>query len=561
MSTGKKKSDLERKLKDWEAEHGVLFEQEREYYTDNGFHVKRLYTPLDLDETQFEYIEDLGLPGNYPFTRGSKPNMYRGKLFGMSQVASFSTPEESNRIFKQLLTQGAISLYLQFDLPFQLGYDSDHPMALGEVGKAGVSVNTLKDIEVMFEGIDLGETQVVLISNAPAAVTIPMLIVAAEKQGVERSKLSGTIQNEILKDFIARKTYVFPLEHSMRLSCDLIEFCVKEIPNFNPIHITTYQIREAGSNVIQEIAFTLSIAITYMQALTERGMSIDEFVHFFRMSILVYHKDFFEEIAKFRVMRKLWARIVKENFGAKNPSSWAIKISSQQGGMGLIPSYLPEINVVRCTLAALVAAFGGAEMIGLRTMDEPYGIPEERSSLLSLRTLQVIAHETGITATVDPLGGSYYLETLTKNMEKEVWKYIEKIDQLGGMVEAIKKGFVQNEILRTSYEYQLKVERGEISIIGQNLFTDEGKEFKETQYYKGNPTVARDQIAKLNKIRKERDNNAVSVSLNKLRDVASGKSNLIPFILDAVRQYASVGEIFGVFREMFGEYREESMFK
>lgn len=565
MARVKKRNELEKNFKDWEKEHSELFSHERDFSTESGFSVNRLYTPLDLEEEGFNYLEDLGFPGNYPFTRGAKPNMYRDKSFAMSQLASFASPEESNRIFKHLLAQGANSLYIQFDLPFQLGYDSDHPMALGEVGKVGVSINTLRDMEIMFEGIDLSHTPVVMISNAPACVTIPMFIATAEKQGVDQSKLSGTIQNEILKDFIARNTYVFPLGHSMRLSCDLIEFCVRNLPHFNPIHITTYQIREAGANVVQEIAFTLSNAIAYMKALINRGLAIDEFVHFFRMSILVYHRDFFEEIAKFRVMRKAWARIVRERFGAKNPSSWSLKVSSQQGGLGLVADSIPEINVVRCTLAALIAALGGAEMIGLRTMDEPYGIPGEQATLLSLRTLQVIAHETGITQTVDPLGGSYYLESLTRRIEKGIWKYIEKIDQLGGMVKAIQEGFVQKEILKTSYEYQLKVEKGEIEIVGQNILTDNGPGSKSLQYYRGNPTIARDQIAKLEKVRGERNNTAVAVALQKLHEGAlkseSSQSNLIPFILEAVRQYASVGEIFEVLRRAFGEYREKSMFK
>lgn len=525
-------------------------EREREMATISGVPVKRLYTPLDL--TDWSYMDHLGFPGMYPFTRGVQPTMYRGRYWTMRQYSGFGTARETNERFRFLLQQGQTGLSVAFDLPTQVGYDSDHPLARGEVGKVGVAVSSLADMEMLFESIPLDKVSTSMTINAPAIVLLSMYVVLAEKQGLDPSVLRGTIQNDILKEYAARGTYIFPPGPSMRLITDIFKYCSRSMPLWNTISISGYHIREAGANAVQEIAFTLANGIAYVQAAIDAGLDVDEFAS--RLSFFFgSHSDFFEEIAKFRAARRLWARIMRERFGAKDEDSWKLRFHTQTAGCTLTAQQ-PDNNIVRVTLQALQAVLGGTQSLHTNSRDEALSLPTSESVQIALRTQQIIAYETGVADTVDPLAGSYYLETLTNSLEARAMRYIEEIDKMGGAVVAIERGFIQKEIADAAYEYQRSVDQGRRTIVGVNRFTTD--ETRRIDYMRVNPECEREQVQRLTRLRETRDNIEVKAQLERLREVACGNDHLVPVVMDAVRTYCTIGEICGVLREVFGEYRK-----
>lgn len=525
-------------------------ERKDQFVTGSNQEVERLYTPDDIES--FNYENDLGFPGQYPFTRGVQPTMYRGRLWTMRQYAGFATAEESNKRYKYLLEQGQTGLSVAFDLPTQIGYDSNHPLSEGEVGKVGVAIDSLKDMELLFDDIPLDKVSTSMTINAPASVLLAMYIAVAEKQGVSPDKLRGTIQNDILKEYIARGTYIFPPDPSMRLITDIFEYCSKEVPLWNTISISGYHIREAGSTAIQEVAFTLADGISYVEAAIKAGLDVDSFAP--RLSFFFNaHNDLLEEVAKFRAARKLWAKIMKEHFGAKNPKSMQLKFHTQTGGSTLTAQQ-PDNNIVRVAIQTLAAVLGGTQSLHTNSKDEALALPTEDSVRIALRTQQIVANESGVAETIDPLAGSYYVESLTKKIEEEAMKYIDKIKELGGAPKAIEKGFIQKEIMDSSYEYQKQIESEERVVVGMNKFKTEEKPAKDL--LRVDPTVGEMQKQKINDLKEERDNALVEEKLKDLRKAAEGKSNLMPFILDAVREYATLGEICGVLRDVFGEYQQ-----
>ncbi|MBE3588999.1 MAG: methylmalonyl-CoA mutase family protein [Thermoanaerobacteraceae bacterium] len=527
-------------------------ERRPQFATDSEIEIKTLYTPVDLE--QVDYERDLGFPGAYPFTRGVQPNMYRGRLWTMRQYAGFGTAEETNKRFRYLLEQGQTGLSVAFDLPTQIGYDSDHPLARGEVGKVGVAIDSLLDMETLFEGIPLDRVSTSMTINAPAAILLAMYIAVAEKQGVTPDKLNGTIQNDILKEYIARGTYIFPPGPSMRLITDIFAYCSKNIPNWNTISISGYHIREAGSTAVQEVAFTLADGIAYVQAAINAGLNVDDFAP--RLSFFFNaHLNFFEEIAKFRAARRLWARIMKERFGAQNPRSWMLRFHTQTAGCSLTAQQ-PMVNIMRTAYEALSAVLGGTQSLHTNSYDEALALPSDQSVLIALRTQQVIGYEIGVTDTVDPLGGSYFIESLTNEIEEKAAAYINKIDEMGGAPEAIE--FMQREIQNSAYRYQMDIESGQKVVIGVNKFQME--EEKPKGLLKVDPAVAEHQTARLRDLRASRDNQKVKQVLDALRDAASTSENLMPLIIDAVKAYATLGEICDSLREVFGEYRQQIVF-
>ncbi|HHW43006.1 methylmalonyl-CoA mutase [Desulfofundulus thermobenzoicus] len=527
-------------------------ERRPQFATDSEIEIKTLYTPVDLE--QVDYERDLGFPGSYPFTRGVQPNMYRGRLWTMRQYAGFGTAEETNKRFRYLLEQGQTGLSVAFDLPTQIGYDSDHPLARGEVGKVGVAIDSLLDMETLFEGIPLDRVSTSMTINAPAAILLAMYIAVAEKQGVTPDKLNGTIQNDILKEYIARGTYIFPPGPSMRLITDIFAYCSKNIPNWNTISISGYHIREAGSTAVQEVAFTLADGIAYVQAAINAGLNVDDFAP--RLSFFFNaHLNFFEEIAKFRAARRLWARIMKERFGAQNPRSWMLRFHTQTAGCSLTAQQ-PMVNIMRTAYEALSAVLGGTQSLHTNSYDEALALPSDQSVLIALRTQQVIGYEIGVTDTVDPLGGSYFIESLTGEIEEKAAAYINKIDEMGGAPEAIE--FMQREIQNSAYRYQMDIESGQKVVIGVNKFQME--EEKPKGLLKVDPAVAEHQTARLRDLRASRDNQKVKQVLDALRDAASTSENLMPLIIDAVKAYATLGEICDSLREVFGEYRQQIVF-
>ncbi|WP_069650621.1 acyl-CoA mutase large subunit family protein [Caloranaerobacter ferrireducens] len=524
-------------------------ERKEKFTTGSGLEVKRLYTPEDIKD--LDYNEDLGYPGQYPFTRGVQPTMYRGRLWTMRQYAGFATAEESNKRYKYLLEQGQTGLSVAFDLPTQIGYDSDHPLSEGEVGKVGVAVDSLKDMEILFDGIPLDKVSTSMTINAPAAVLLAMYIAVAEKQGVSKDKLRGTIQNDILKEYIARGTYIFPPQPSMRLITDIFEYCSKNVPNWNTISISGYHIREAGSTAVQEVAFTIANGIAYVEAAIKAGLDVDSFAP--RLSFFFNaHNDLLEEVAKFRAARKLWARIMKERFNAKNKKSMIMKFHTQTAGSTLTAQQ-PDNNIIRVTIQTLAAVLGGTQSLHTNSRDEALALPTEDSVRIALRTQQIVAHESGVTETIDPLAGSYYIESLTKRIEEEAYEYIKKIDELGGSPKAIEKGFIQKEIQDSAYRYQMEVETGKRIVVGVNKYQIEEEGHKDI--LKVDPSVGELQKEKLRKLRAERDNEKVKETLEALRKAARTNENTMPYILDAVKAYATLGEICGVLREEFGEYQ------
>jgi len=509
----------------------------------------RLYTPLDLEG--FDYERDLGFPGDYPFTRGVQPTMYRGRLWTMRMYAGFSTAEESNKRYRYLLESGGTGLSCAFDLPTQIGYDSDDPIAEGEIGKVGVAIDTLKDMEILFDQIDLGKVSTSMTINAPAMILLAMYIAVAEKQGVSADKLNGTIQNDILKEYAARGTYIFPPKPSMRLITNIFEYCSKNVPHWNTISISGYHIREAGSTAVQEIAFTIANGIAYVDAAIKAGLNVDDFAG--RLSFFWNaHNNVLEEVAKFRASRRVWAKIMKERFGAKNPKSWMLRFHTQTAG-SMLTAQQPDNNIVRVALQTAAAVMGGTQSLHTNSRDEALALPTEESVRIALRTQQIVAYESGLADVIDPLGGSYYVEALTNKIEKECWDYIKKIDELGGAVVAIEKGYIQKEIQESAYKWQMEVENKQRIIVGVNQF--QIKEKPPEGLLRVDSSVGDFQKSKLAKVKAERDNVAVKAALAKLEEAAKDETvNLFPFVLDAVKTYASLGEICGVLRKVVGEY-------
>ena len=524
-------------------------ERKEQFSTDSGIGVKPLYTPLDFAEK--DYLTDLNYPGQYPFTRGVYPTMYRGRFWTMRQYAGFGTAAESNKRFRYLLEKGQTGLSVAFDLPTQIGYDSDDVMARGEVGKVGVAIDTLADMETLFDQIPLDRVSTSMTINAPAAVLLAMYIVVAEKQGVDQAKLAGTIQNDILKEYIARGTYIFPPVPSLRLITDIFAYCSQNTPRFNTISISGYHIREAGANAVQELAFTLANGIEYVRAALDIGMDVDDFAP--RLSFFFNAQmNLLEEVAKFRAARRLWAQIMEERFGAKKAKSKTLRFHTQTAGSALTAQQ-PQNNVIRVTLQALAAVLGGTQSLHTNSFDEALGLPTEESVKIALRTQQVIAHESGVAETADPLGGSYYIESLTEEICRAVEKYLDKIDQLGGMAQAIQAGYVQREIQDSAYKTQLEIERKEQIVVGVNQFIDEKQ--TENELLQVDPQLEKDQKRGLAAIKSRRNNQAVQDCLRAIKKTAQEDGNLMPLIIEAVGYYTSLGEICGVLREVFGEYQ------
>ncbi|GMG97580.1 acyl-CoA mutase large subunit family protein [Tepidimicrobium xylanilyticum] len=525
-------------------------ERKEQFTTGSNIEVDRLYTPVNIKD--LDYKEKLGFPGQYPFTRGVQPTMYRGRFWTMRQYAGFATAEESNKRYKYLLEQGQTGLSVAFDLPTQIGYDSDHALSEGEVGKVGVAIDSLKDMEMLFEGIPLDKVSTSMTINAPAIVLLAMYIAVAEKQGVPKDKLRGTIQNDILKEYIARGTYIFPPEPSMRLITNIFEYCSKEVPKWNTISISGYHIREAGSTAVQEVAFTLANGVAYVEAAIKAGLDVDDFAP--RLSFFFNaHNDLLEEVAKYRAARRLWARIMKERFNAQNEKSMMLKFHTQTAGSTLTAQQ-PDNNIIRVTIQTLAAVLGGTQSLHTNSRDEALALPTEESVRIALRTQQIVAYESGVTETIDPLAGSYYIESLTDRIEEEAMNYIKKIDELGGAPKAIEKGYIQKEIQNAAYKYQMEVESGERIVVGVNKFQIEEEHHKDI--LKVDPEVERLQREKLRALREERNNQQVENKLNELKDAANTDKNLMPYILEAVKAYATLGEICGVLREVFGEYEQ-----
>ena len=514
---------------------------------------RRLYTPVDVADV--DYVRDVGFPGEYPYTRGIQPTMYRGRLWSIRQYAGYGTPEETNQRFKFLLREGQPGLSVAFDLPTQLGHDSDDPQALGEVGKVGVAIDTLRDMETVFDGIPLDKVSTSMTINAPAAILVAMYQAVGEKQGVAPQELQGTVQNDILKEYVARGTYIFPPRPSMRLAADLIAYCAREVPRFNSISVGGYHIRDAGSTAVQEMAFTFANAIAYTEAALQRGVEVDDFAP--RISwIFNTQNSFFEEVAKYRALRRMWARIMHERFGAKDPRSWMLRTHVQTGGATLTAQQA-ENNIVRAALQGLASVLGGVQSLALSCYDEALALPTELAQRIAVRTQQIIAYESGVTDTVDPLAGSYYVESLTNELEAKANEYLEKIEDMGGAVAAIEFGYMQREIQEAAWRYQQEVENGERTIVGVNKFQLEGEEPRPI--FRVDPEVERAQVQRLRAIKVERDNAAVAVSLNRLQDAARGDENLLPSILEAVKAYATVGEMCAVLRQVFGDYQPPSV--
>jgi methylmalonyl-CoA mutase N-terminal domain/subunit len=524
-------------------------ERKKEFTTASFSPVKELYTPDDISGT---YDDKLGFPGDYPYTRGIQPTMYRGRYWTMRQYAGFGTAKESNERYRYLLDQGQSGLSVAFDLPTQIGYDSDDPIAYGEVGKVGVAIDTLADMEILFDKIPLDKVSTSMTINAPASVLLAMYIAVAEKQGVTKDKISGTIQNDILKEYIARGTYIYPPKPSMRLITNIFEFCSKEVPKWNTISISGYHIREAGSTAAQEVGFTLANGIAYVDAAIKAGLDVDTFgqrLSFFFNS----HNDLLEEVSKFRAARRLWARIMNERFKAKNPRSMMLRFHTQTAGSTLTAQQVDN-NIVRVTIQTLAAVLGGTQSLHTNSRDEALALPTEDSVRIALRTQQVVAEESGVTNTVDPLAGSYYVESMTDLIEKEANEYIKKIDSMGGIAEAIDTGFIQTEIQKSAYKYEMEIEEQEKIIVGVNKY--QIKEHEHKDLLKIDMKVQEEQIKFLKKIRSERNNDKVNKKLQELKLASQGNDNLMPYIIEAVRVYASIGEICNTMRDVFGEYKE-----
>jgi methylmalonyl-CoA mutase, N-terminal domain len=538
-----------------------MTERKSRFITVSNLEIKRLYTPEDIKDLDYE--RDLGSPGEYPFTRGIYPTMYRGRLWTMRQFAGFGGPEETNRRFKYLLEHGQTGLSTAFDMPTLMGLDSDHPLADGEVGVEGVAVDTLRDFEILFDGIPLDKVSTSFTINPSAPVIYAMYIAIGDQQGVPRDQLRGTIQNDMLKEFIAQKEWVIPPRPSVDLIVDIFEFGIRETPKFNLISISGYHIREAGSTAIQELAFTIADGCAYVEAAMRRGIDIDKLgpqLSFFFNS----HNSFFEEIAKFRAARRLWARLMRERYGAKNPESWKLRFHTQTAGCSLTEQQ-PLNNIIRVTIQALAAVLGGTQSLHTNSYDEALALPSEEAVRIALRTQQIIAYESGVADTIDPLAGSYFVEALTNEIERAALDYIKKIEEMGhgsileGVLAGIENGFFQREIAQAAYEYQKQVESGEQIIVGVNKYVMPQDEKAKVNILRVDPEVQRRQIERLKRVRAERDNRAVKRALERLEEAARSRENTMPYILEAVKAYASVGEIMEVLKKVHGTYREPAM--
>jgi len=526
-------------------------ERKNDFNTVSGIPVKRLYTPEDAEH--IDYLKDLGFPGEFPFTRGLHATMYRGRLWTMRMFSGFGTAEQTNQRFKYLLKEGETGLSIAFDYPTIMGYDSDQAMSLGEVGQCGVAVSSLKDMEILLDGIPLDKVSTSMTINGPAGMLLGMYVAVGDKQGVPREKLSGTTQNDNLKEFFAQKLCIFPPAQALKMSVDLIEYCARHLPSWNPISISGYHIREAGSNAVQELAFTLADGIAYVESTLERGLKVDDFAN--RLSFFfASHNDIFEEIAKFRAARRLWARIMKEQFKAKSPRSLWMRMHVQTSGCTLTAQQ-PANNIIRVAFQSLAAVLGGTQSLHTNSFDEALCLPSEEAVRVALRTQQIIAQESGAATTIDPLAGSYYVEALTNEMEERAMKYIDKIDSMGGVIPAIEKGFLQREIADSAYKYQKEIERKERTIVGVNDYAVK-EDWVPIDLLRVPPHVEKKQLTRLQRMRRERNQRKVKEVLDKLHGEADKNKNLMPTIIEAVKAYATLGEITDVLRSVFGEYRE-----
>lgn len=538
----------------WKANYDAKKERKGPFFTVSSVPIDPLYAPGHTAEIDYE--RDLGNPGEYPYTRGVRSNMYRGRLWTMRMFAGFATAKESNERYKFLLSQGQTGLSVAFDMPTIMGYDSDHPRAYGEVGRVGVAIDSLQDMETLFRDISLDKVSTSMTINAPASIIWSMYVVAAEKQGISANKLTGTIQNDILKEYIAQKSWIFPPDPSMRLITDIFKFSKEHVPKWNTISISGYHIREAGATALQELAFTLADGFAYVEAGVKAGLDVDDFAP--RLSFFFNsHTDFFEEIAKYRAARRIWARHMKEKYGAKKEESLLMRFHTQTAGCSLTGPQ-PENNIVRTAYQAMAAVLGGTQSLHTNSMDEVLALPSEKAAQIALRTQQVLAYETGVVNTIDPLAGSYFMETLTNQMEEGAEEYFQKIDKLGGVLGAIRENFFQQEIADAAYRYQKEIETNERIIVGINDFVNEGKD--KIDLLKIDPEVELSQITRLKDLKQSRDNIRVQTTLSDLKEAAQGTDNLIPKIMDAVRAYATEGEMVAVLKEVFGEYREQAVF-
>ena len=530
-------------------------ELREKFATETGIEINRLYTPADVEG--IDYVDDIGFPGSFPYTRGVYPTMYRGRLWTMRMYAGFGTAEDTNKRFQYLMQGGMRGLSIAFDLPTQLGYDSDDPLSDGSVGRVGVAVDTLADMEIIFKGIPLDQVSTSMTINAPATVLLAMYIAVAEKQGVAAEKLSGTTQNDILKEFVARGTYIFPPEASMKLTMDVVEYCAKHLPKWNTMSITGYHIRESGADAVQELAFTLANAIAYIEAAQARGMDVDDFASRLSYS-LGCHRDLFEEVAKFRASRRVFARIMRDRFQTRDPKSELFRTFSGSCGSTLVAQQ-PLNNTVRIAMHALMGILGGHQAIHTASWDEGHALPSEEASKLSLRTQQILANESGLTNTIDPLAGSYYIESLTSEIEKRVLKYLDEIDTQGGMLKAIESGYIAGEIQRSSIKLQKDIDSGERVIVGVNKYVEEEEEVSEEQYLHIDEDIDEQQHKKLEMIKNGRDNSDVKKALSRLEGSIAAGDNLMPAIIEAVKSYATLGEICTVMRNKWGEFRAPSI--
>jgi methylmalonyl-CoA mutase N-terminal domain/subunit len=552
----KKIDELKKERKRWEQTtlpNWIRQSKERknEFRNTSNVLIKRLYTPEDLEE--LDYMRDLGFPGDYPFLRGVHATMYRGRFWTMRQFSGFGTAEQTNKRFNYLLKEGETGLSIAFDYPTIMGYDSDHPMGQGEVGICGVAISSLKDMEVLLDGIPLDKVTTSMTINGPAAMLLAMYLAVGDKQGVLRNRLGGTTQNDNLKEYFAQKLCIYPPKASVKLTTDIIEYCARHLPRWNPISISGYHIREAGANAVQELAFTIYDGISYVESTLQRGLKVDDFAH--RLSFFfASHNDFFEELAKFRAARRLWAKLMKERFHAKSPRSMWMRMHVQTSGCTLTAQQ-PLNNITRTTIQALAAVLGGTQSLHTNSFDEALALPSEKAVRVALRTQQIIAHESGATNTIDPLAGSYYVEALTNEMEEKAVEYIQKVDDMGGAIVAIEKGFFQKEIADSSYRYQKEIDEEERTIVGVNDYKIEKEEYP-MELLRVDPKVEKEQVANLQKMKETRNSRKVEETLGKLESSAEKDENLMPTIIEAVKAYATLGEICSVLRKVYGEYKE-----
>jgi methylmalonyl-CoA mutase N-terminal domain/subunit len=547
---GKEKREWEKDLSNHLSETP---ERLPRFTTLSDLEIKGLFTPEDIKA--MDYPETIGFPGIYPFTRGIQPSMYRGKLWTMRMFSGLGGPEETNKRFHYLLEQGENGLSVAFHYPTLMGLDSDSPMARGEIGKCGVAIDTLKDMEILFEGIPLGKVTTTMTINPPASILLAMYLVLAEKQQVSKQEIGGTIQNDMLKEFIAQKTFMLPPKPSLRIIVDIIEYCTKEVPKWNTISISGYHIREAGATAAQELAFTLADGIAYVEAATARGLDVDDFAP--RLSFFFdSHIDFFEEIGKFRAARRMWAKIMRERFLAKKPRSWMLRFHTQTAGCSLTGQQ-PYNNIVRTAYEALAAVLGGTQSLHTNSLDETYAIPTEEAVTIALRTQQVLAEETGVVNTIDPLAGSYFVEALTNEIENQAWKYIQRIDEMGGMVAAIERGYPQSEIADAAYHFQRQIESGDKVTVGVNKHVTD---HPPITIWRMRPEIEQRQLKRLQEVKRNRNNQRVKECLQEIREASLGDQNLMPFIIDAVREYATIQEVCDVWREVFGRYTDPGYF-